>query len=294
MRVFLNYVSISVAALLVLSFVGALHPIGDSFAVGRLPLALTLAMLVWGATFSRWLQIGLTLLGLASAGQILVPMVARQTASDFDFVLYQQNLLYNRAETEAWLAEIDRQAPQFMTLQEVSEGNASLLRSLGDEFPAQLHCNEGRRGGVAVLSVYEVINGTPTCAVDDAVAAMQVNTPHGPVWIVSIHLSWPWPFGQAAQAQKVARVIEQLDGHKILAGDFNSVRWAYAIRRIAQVGEVGYVGPSRPTFRISEILPVGIDHVMTSPAYAQEVIVMPKLGSDHNGVLARLTRPRDE
>ena len=294
MRVFLSYVSISATALLVLSFAGALHPIGDSFAVGRLPLALILTVLVWGATFSRWLKIGLTLLGLASAGQILVPMVARQTASDFDFVLYQQNLLFNRVETEAWLAAIDRQSPQFITLQEVSEGNVSLLRSLDDGFPAQLHCEEGRRGGTAVLSVYEVIEGTRICAVGDAMAAMQVNTPHGPVWIVSIHLSWPWPFGQAAQAEQVARAIGQLEEHKILAGDFNSVRWAHAVRHIAQVGELGYVGPSRPTFLISEILPVGIDHVMTSPAYAQEVVVMPKLGSDHNGVLARLTRPRGE
>lgn len=293
-RIFASVILVFAIVLFAFSFAGVVHPIGDSLAVARLPLSVFLIGLVWFSVFPKSWRFAITAIGLAGVVQILGPSAARTSVSDYDFVLYQQNLLFNRQDTEAWLQEIEVREVDFLTLQEVFSANASMLPVLAEQLPSQLHCGQGRRGGVAVLSAYPVIEGSQSCFVDGAMGVMQVQTPYGPIWIISIHLRWPWPFEQAGQVERMVQELERLDGHKILAGDFNSVRWSSAVRRIAVAGGMDYVGPNGATFHVSEYVPLGIDHVMTSPAFAQDTQIMPKLGSDHNGVLAFLARPQQE
>jgi endonuclease/exonuclease/phosphatase (EEP) superfamily protein YafD len=177
-----------------------------------------------------------------------------------------------------------------VTPQEVSAQNKFVLGALADVLPTHVYCYYAIVGGVAVLSSYPAIAGTEICAALDGVAAVQVQTSHRPFWLVSIHLEWPWPHDQASQVARLIPVLEQLDGHVIVGGDFNAVAWSHSVAAIGRATGTDVIGPHARTFTAYGF-PLGIDHILTGPAFAQQVDVMPKFGSDHHGVLAYLTRP---
>lgn len=276
---------VAVLAALVGSYCGALHPMGDSLAVLRLPLIGMAALLGLGV-WRRWLRV-IWVLAMWALALPVLPAVIRPAASDYDFVLYQQNLLFSRRENAAWLGAVRSARPDFVTMQEVSARNQVLLSALAADLPQQVFCPFSGVGGVAVLTRHPVVAGSETCA--RGLAAVQVETEHGLVWVVSIHLHWPWPFDQAEQVAELMRVLEGFQGHVIVAGDFNAVAWSHAVARIARASGTGMIGPYRASFHVYGY-PLGIDHVLTGPAYAQDLAIQPKLGSDHNGVLAYLTR----
>ncbi len=283
-------------AALAASWGGALHPLGDSLAVIRVPLAVVFALAVIWAAWPRRVRWPLAGLALWAIGAIALPrMIPLGTVSDHDLSLYQQNLLYNRRDDAAWLDSVARHDPDVITLQEVSGRNLALLDSLAAAYPTQVACPFRAVGGVAVLSRLPAVPGTAICAGGDGLAAVQVETAFGPVWLVSLHLHWPWPYGQPEQVARLLPVLQGLEGHVILAGDFNAVAWSHTLRRIEAASGTTRIGPWAPTFHTPPYgIPLEIDHVLTGPAHAQEVVVLPKHGSDHNGVLALLTRPRGE
>lgn len=290
MRLFFGSVALCCAGLLVFGYFGALHPAGDSFAVVRVPLVIGFAVAVSLAGPRAWIRWVSGFAVVLILGPIFAARIMPLSVSDYDYVLYQQNLLFVRQDDAAWLSAVRGAQPEMMSLQEVSGRNLSLLSSLKRDFPTQVYCDFASVGGVAVLSRYPAVQGSAFCAGSDGMAAVQLDTPHGPVWLVSIHLHWPWPFGQVAQVDRLVDALEELNGHVIIGGDFNQVAWSNTVARIAQASGTGLIGPHAPTFHVRG-LPVGIDHVFTGPAYAQEVWVAPKLGSDHHGVVAYLTRP---
>ena len=147
-------------------------------------------------------------------------------------------------------------------------------------------------GGVAVLSRLPVVPGSRECAGNDGMAAMQIETDAGPLWVVALHLHWPWPYRQATQIAGLAPFFEALDGPVLLAGDFNSVRWAHAVDVVAQATGTRHRGPFEPTFYTwPHAYPLGLDHVLASPQMCVRVDVVGPEGSDHNGVLARIDLP---
>lgn len=294
MRALVTIVAIVFGALVFLGYLGAWHPAGDSFAVFRVPLAAVFALLVIWSPWPRWLR-----WPLAAAALVALAQVAAQRLdvygepSDQDFTLYQQNLLFSRKEDAQWLGIVAENAPDMITLQEVSARNKTLLSALAASHPYQQYCDFGTVGGVAVLSRFPAVPGSGFCAGRNGLAAIQVETDHGPVWLVSVHLHWPWPYGQAAQVDRLLPVLAQLEGHIIIGGDFNAVGWSHSVARIARAIDGDRVHHSGATFYLPLIgMPVTIDHVLTSPAFSQAARSMPKAGSDHHGVLAYLTRPQ--
>jgi endonuclease/exonuclease/phosphatase (EEP) superfamily protein YafD len=108
-----------------------------------------------------------------------------------------------------------------------------------------------------------------------------------PVWIVSVHLHWPWPYGQQDHVAELLPVLAGLEGPAVVAGDFNMVRWAHSVRQIAAAARVVPAGPSNGTFLgFAPLLHLPIDHAF-SPAGGR-LDLRPALGSDHLGLLARL------
>ena len=290
-----RFVAGILGVLLLASYLGALHPVGDSLAVIRVPLALLTALAViwtvWPPVL-RW-PVALGLLGLVAWH--LLARVPTGAASDHDFTLYQQNLLFDRKDAGAFLEAIAKRAPDFVTLQEVSDANLSILVALAKSHPHQHHCPLNPWVGEAVLSRHPKVPGSEFCSDPDGLAGMQVETPFGPIWLVSVHLRWPWPHGQAAQVDGVLPFLDALEGHVILAGDFNAVAWSHTLRRMARASGTERIGPHLHSFaRLPVPVHIGIDHVLTTPTYAQEVRRTPLLGSDHYGLFARLTRPRHD
>lgn len=268
-------------------YMGAVHPAGDSLAVFRLPLAVMFGLAVIWTDWPHLLRWPLAGLAMASLGWLGWQPRA-EPSGPAQLVLYQQNLLWNRDEEAAWLAAVAKVSPDVVTLQEVSERNMALLDALAEEYPAQLHCPSGIMGE-AVLSRLPFVPGSMHCSERGGVAAMQVQAAFGPVWIVSIHVSWPWPYRQSVEVTEVLPMLRALEGPVILAGDFNAVAWSHTLARLAKATGTRRVGPLTHSYALPGIgLPVGIDHVLASPDLAGGLRATPRFGSDHRGLVARL------
>lgn len=270
---------------LALGYLGRWHPAGDSFAVFRAQGAVALALLSglgFLAGARRWAGIGLVVAGL-TGGPLLVAYQAPGVAGDL--TLYQKNTLFRNADLAALAADIRAVAPDMLTLQEVSDPNLALLAGLEDVLPHQIYCPFGSVGGTAVATRLLPVPGATICA--RGLAAMQVEGPQGRVWLVSIHLHWPWPYEQAAHLEALLPVIEGLEGPVVVAGDFNMVRWSAALAAVRQAARVSPAGPVRGTFpQFGPLLVLPIDHVMAPGGGSLEL--RPLAGSDHLGLLARV------
>ncbi len=266
-------------------YLGWLHPLGDSLAVGR-PFAVVAVLLLAVVASIAGLR-------LASFGAILLAMITGlELFMAFNWPgppgrlsLYQKNLRFDNAALTELEADIRAVNPMMLTLQEVSEPNLTLLEALKDTLPYQHVCPGGTVGGTAVATRLTPVPGATLCA--PGLAAMQVRTDDADFWIVSVHLHWPWPYEQADQTRALLPVLAGLDGPVIMAGDFNMVRWATSVRRLAAAARVQPAGPTMGSyFGLTPWLSLPIDHVF-SPSGGR---VTPRqlLGSDHLGLVAGL------
>jgi endonuclease/exonuclease/phosphatase (EEP) superfamily protein YafD len=282
----------ALAALPVLGgYLGALHPMGDSLAVFRLQgagLLAVLSALALALGAAHWGRIGM-LLGLLAGVPVVwsygaMPALGPEPSGDLR--VYQKNMLFRNDDLVGLAADIRAGAPEAVLLQEVSQANLALMEDLATEFPHQLRCDFASVGGTAVLTRLEPVPGSEVCA--EGLAALQVQGPTGPVWLVSVHLHWPWPFGQAAQVGDLVPVLEGLEGSVVMAGDFNMVRWSWtygALAGAARVQAAGKVAGTLPMFR--SLLTLPIDHVLAPGGGRVEL--RGALGSDHLGLLADVT-----
>ncbi len=283
--------------LLVASHLGALHPIGDSLAVFR-PWLLALAALVVAVLLLRGHK-GAALGGLAvvlASGATLLrawlPAGAPAAHEAAAFTHYQKNMSYRLADPAPLIADIRAIAPDFITLQEVTPSNARLLAELAGEYPATHECPFAAVGGVVVASRWPKIAGSGRCGSGRGMTAMQVETPIGPVWVIAIHLHWPWPFAQPAQARVIAADIAALLAEDpapvVIGGDFNMVPWSRLMGMMERATGARRIGGVMPSFPLPGIgAKIAIDHVLASTGGGR-LERRARLGSDHHGIVARL------
>ncbi len=272
---------------LVAGYLGRLHPAGDSFAVFRPQGALALVLLAGGAVMLAMPGVAVValLVALVTGGPILVSRGVAEAAGGM--VLYQKNMLFRNDDLAGLEADIRVAAPDILTLQEVSDANLPLLDRLADVLPHQVLCAFEQVGGVAVATRLPPVAGSAICA--HGMAAVQVEGPQGRLWLVSVHLNWPWPYGQAAHLERLLPVMEGLDVPVVIGGDFNMVRWSVALARVRAASRTMAVGPvlgSYVGFAPWMLLP--IDQVMAPGGGT--AAVRGRHGSDHLGILA-LVRP---
>lgn len=268
---------------LVGGYLGFLHPLGDSLSVGRGIAAAAVLILAVFASFAglRMAAFVSMLLALLTGAQVLLayswPGVPGR------YMIYQKNMLYRNTELPALEADIRAADAQIVTLQEVSTPNQAMLASLQDLYPTQHLCPGGAVGGPAILTRLEPIPGTAFCGPN--LAALQVVAGEERFWLVSVHLHWPWPYQQADQVDLLLPILNRLEGPVVMGGDFNMVRWANSVTRLAEI--VG-TRPAGPTFGsyigLSSFFPLPIDHVFATQG--GKTASRPTLGSDHLGILA--------
>jgi len=276
--------------LLLASHFGAYHPLGDSLAVFRGPIALASAiaailLLRRGARMLALMAGGLV---VWSAYTVLAPRLDFTAGQQTPYVLYQKNTLFKAATTQAMLDDILEQAPDFVTLQEVSRRNRALLTNLKPHYPTQLFCPFKAVGGVALAARWPMVAGSRRCIAGSGMAAMQVETPDGAVWVVSLHLNWPYPMEQAAQLRKLVPLLKALKGPLVLGGDFNMVPWSHTMRAITEATNTRRIGVPQYSLPLKGLYTLPIDHVLAPDnSRAAFTSKRPMLGSDHYGVLAR-------
>lgn len=282
MRGLVIAVAVALGGLLAGGYLGRFAGIGDALAVVRLPLAVVFALVVIWSDWPAALRWPLAAVALVILGQVL--WLRFQDGTTGPVTVYQKNLLFNNPTPQAVVDDILTRAPDIVTLQEVSKSNLPILQKLAQTYPAQVFCDYASVGGVAVLSRWPA-TGEQVCLPGQGLTALQVMGPQGPVWLASVHLHWPWPYGQAPQAGGLMAQLAALDGPVIMAGDFNMMPWGWSVRGMIRAAGARRVSGLQPTLWKRGV-PLPIDHVAAPGGGSFEVL--PKLGSDHNGVLARV------
>lgn len=299
-KVMVRVCAVAGCVALVTSHLGGLHPVGDSLAVFRLWIACAVAALGCLALCVnlRWVGVAAVLGGFWAA----VPIWGAARPADgvgapsitlgAPQSLYQKNLRWLNAEPERVLGDIRARAPDHVTLQEVHDGGTAIVfENLPEDYVARHICEAGGVGAVAVASRFPMVPDSAFCDWGHVIAAMQVETAEGPVWVASIHLTWPWPYGQAEQLLLLDHFLPRIDGPALIGGDFNMVPWSHAVTEIARQTDTHVIGPirgTRPTTALG--LNLALDHVLVTGGHGH-IAHRPMLGSDHVGLIAEVRLP---
>ena len=269
-------------------FLGAYHPAGDSLAVFR-PYALGALLFaligfgLWRHKRLAYISLALLVFGGYSLRQVLVP-----AAPVAGFSLMQHNNLFSNDASD--LVDFARaEAPDIITLQEITTKAVPQLAALRPDYPYQEICRFESVGGVAILSKFRFIGAHGAGCIEGlGMVSARVEIPAGEVTVVSLHLHWPWPYGQAAQLTDMLPALAALKGPVFVGGDFNMVAWSHAVAQIEAVTDTKAVAGLRFTKSLfSGLVQLPIDQILGPanwPATAQRG---PRLGSDHNSVIAK-------
>jgi len=259
-------------------FAGALHPVFDSLSLLRMPLAFVcLLILVFpmGARL-RFMLAAAVMLGAGTT----VPMFFG-TGNESDLRIYSKNMWFANKELDALEQDIRSSGADVVALQEVSGANRALMAALSDVYPHQHLCAFSGWNGIAVLSQEPLLQ--VRCSDRRALSAVQLDSGTGPVWVASVHLSWPFPYSNATSARSAVNVLQALDGPVVMAGDFNIFPWARSVQSMQNAVGLKVAQPVRPTFDLRGV-PLLLDHVHAPGGGRAQYRGL--LGSDHLGVLA--------
>lgn len=267
------------------SYLGALHPFGDSLAVVRPVLIGMAGLLAVLALCLGWRRSGAVTLAVALAAALHLWLGFLQSAALAtapNLTVYTKNVLASNPDTGPLAADILAASADIVLLQEVSDSNRGLLAALAVAYPHQHLCRFSGWSGIAVLSHWPI--GDTRCSDRRALAAAAVQGPAGPVWAVSVHLSWPWPYGQAASVERAIARMTGMTGALVIGGDFNMVPWGHAVSRLAHASGTRRVAAAVPTF-FHHHYPLALDQFLSTGSASVER--RPHLGSDHMGLLGR-------
>lgn len=280
---------------ILLGLTGRVFPPGDSVAVIR-PLAAVLlvptAIALWALNCRYTALVCLTVSAIAATSFSAGFFRAEASCSGQCLTLYQKNL-HSKAWPRYPLADdIVLSSAQVVTLQEVSDHNRRYMAKLFEHYPFSLSCKFRPRQEVAILTSLPTVSGSEICLPGGGLAGVQVILPGGrPVWIVSLHLEWPFPYSQFQQSKLVSDRIGKLDGPVIVSGDFNMVPWGGSVREIREAAGNELLGKTRNSFKFgSWLLPLPIDTILVPKGTTGSVETRPFMGSDHLGLLARMDR----
>lgn len=211
--------------------------------------------------------------------------------------LYSANVLWENNDVAAIAASVREANADVVILIELGNGPAARIEEILAAYPHRVGSPAIGRGGKPARSV--IGSRYPLTGIPDrpdglhAVGAV-VQTPLGPVNIVGVHLTRPWPFqyqwGQISQTMALAEVRRDLTGPVIVAGDFNAVSGARIGRQVqADVGVIPAPGfPGTWPTSIPAFAGITIDQVYRSPDLALlERQPGRANGSDHRPVVTR-------
>jgi endonuclease/exonuclease/phosphatase (EEP) superfamily protein YafD len=281
-RILVRIVALVALALLLAGYGGALHPAGDSLAMARLPAGIVLFLAVVWMGGPGWLRFAGVAVAVLAVGGVAARVWLPGQAGGL--LVYQKNLWVGNVANADLMADIIDSGADIVLLQELSGRNIALLDLLRPTFPYRQLCQFSQPGGMAVLSRWPA-TGPGLCSNGRGMVGLQVETPQGSVWALSIHLHWPYPHRQRILVDALLPIIGDLDGPVIMGGDFNMVPWGASVRQMAAATGTSLARPLFPTIRVGPV-PLPIDYVF-GPGGGQAER-RPRLGSDHYGVLARV------
>jgi len=217
--------------------------------------------------------------------------------------VYSANLHADNADVEAIAASIRDADPDIILLIELGADAFAARDRFLEGYPYRQSSRAvvppGSRGSVLIASRYPLSRRSTEGNERQMISAV-ADTPLGPVRVVGVHLTRPWPFqyqwGQIIQTQNLLTHIDAAPEPVVLAGDFNSVATGRIGRMLRSEGGLIHApgwpgtwpGPRPGPLRMT------IDQVYHSPdiAVAKRSLGGPT-GSDHRPVIVDLARPAD-
>lgn len=218
--------------------------------------------------------------------------------------LMTHNLFGRNYDMKRVAAEILRENPDIVAVQEYfDEQRHRLGPLLAKAYPYSLACGGGRRAFVALFSKLPFTTSPDEECVTDGgkservarIIAQFKGRDGVPFTVVTTHLDWPYPISrQTSEFDTLSGAIAKINGPLILAGDFNSTSWSYALRSFASKADLtrqtrGLVTfPARFfVFGWRDTVPfLPLDHIMTRGGITvHELHRGAPTGSDHLPVI---------
>ena len=213
--------------------------------------------------------------------------------------LYSANLYYLNQDTARIRRSIKASDADIVVLIELASEPALKIDELLDGYPyrvASARLEQTRGPSRSVIASRWPLTAQPDPPDGLHSVAATARSPLGPVNVVGVHLTRPWPFqhswGQISQTMALGEVVEALDGPVVVAGDFNSVasgRIGNQVQRdIGLRPAPGFPGTWPGT--LPAALGITIDQVYASPdlAFVSRRLGRPT-GSDHRPVVTEIT-----
>ncbi|MEL7258673.1 MAG: endonuclease/exonuclease/phosphatase family protein [Pseudomonadota bacterium] len=291
-----TWLSLLLIGIVLLGLTGQVFAPGNSAAVIRFPAGLLLVMLIplllWGrATYLATLACSAALAALVPLG--LGYFKPNPPCEGPCLTLYQKNLMSKSWPREPLAEELVASRAEIVTLQEVSDHNRKFMPQLFEAYSFSITCPFRPHQEVALLTSLPVVENTEFCLDGAGMAAVQVVLANQtPLWVVSIHLEWPFPYDQFKQASLVEDKLQSMQGPILIGGDFNMVTWGGSVIRLAKAARAEVLGPYRNTYLSGRpYLPLPIDNVLVPEGAEGHLERRPRLASDHMGLLARIKLP---
>ena len=186
------------------------------------------------------------LVGVAASANVMLPefvgsMQKRPAAPAVGTVrMMTHNLFGMNYEMEKVTAAILAEDPDIIVLQEYFGEQATDLHPLLlARYPFFVRCRGGKRANLGLYSrmPFEQVddgacpnNAYGTTRTAHILATFQTEDGK-PFSVITTHMDWPIPITrQHEQLNALSAVVDKIEGPMILAGDFNSTPWSYALR----------------------------------------------------------------
>lgn len=214
---------------------------------------------------------------------------------------YFANLYMGNDDVPAIARSIAEASPDVVVLVEMSDQATARIEDVLADYPYRAieRRPSGRLGDRITIASRRPLSARPQVAGEAPYVAATVQTALGPLDVVGVHLTRPWPYqfqwAQIRQVMHLTEVRKGMDHPVVMAGDFNSVSSARIGRQIkAEMDLVAAPGwPGTWPSQAPSPLGITIDQVYRSPDLAlfDRRLGRPT-GSDHRPVIIRITKAR--
>ncbi len=288
------------AILFIATFFNSYHQILDSLshfrvyiASGVLILALILIPLLKRVARYIFILISISLaLYLFFITRPYKPPVYKNISNQKQIKYLQFNMNFRNSKVDEFKRFLKEERPDIITLQEVTKAHQSKLEEFKKEYPYQSYCPfYPVVGGVAILSKYPFVNKEPNCVAGSGLIIEDISIGDRVLRVGSIHLHWPYPYGQYSQVDNFLPRLKDSKSAKIISGDFNAAPWSYIVKRVANASNTTVVGGLRWTIELEHQLPyipflkLPIDQVLVSKdILVLDIKTLKHFGSDHYAV----------
>lgn len=276
----------------------------DSLTLHLAAVAMVAALVLWalGGWRSAVLTAAITLAGLGVFGERhMRQSLAMVPDATTDLTVLWFNILGDNETPQDVLVQALIDSPADVVVIGEAIALRGALAPLEAVFPHRLGC-AARRCDLLILARNVEVDALWSQNIgatrEERLMGITVSVPdRAPTTVLGAHLVKPWFFGFSEREEWwLWRELAQLSGPLVMVGDFNSAPWAKRMQMLVSTCDLRY--PRRPpaTWPVpAGPLGVPIDQILMrqGPVLAGIETWGADLGSNHLGLLARVSLPRD-